>query len=304
MSARPRTEAAGGDALCNQLNRLPKEIFEMLMDVILNNSSVDACQMVQYINWQGAGVTHMDLSKDATWVELMLRIFNDVPYGRCVTADDRWKLEKRLDMMTDELRLQDNWMQRFNFVCRTLRSYKTPLDKWIERAKTNPGSIKGVSDHSGRLGYIVENPVPPPSTLFRILAADFSVFAKTISQQEICHAYQSCLVSRNFCRETQALLDAKQLETHEFENELRKVMRKAVPDSTDVPGPVPVPKAMGAQYRALLIERENLEARLRRWRILLPADARNLKAKIANYKRAWDEEPAFAPEAPDAQPDA
>ena len=123
-------------------------------------------------------------------------------------------------------------------------------------------------------------------------------------QHDICHAYQSCLVARNFYRETQALRDAKQLETHEFENELRKVMRKAVPDSTDVPGPVPVPKAMGAQYSALLTERENLEARLRRWRILLSADVRNLKAKIVSYKRAWDEEPAFAPEAPDAQPDA
>ena len=122
--ARPRTNAGGGDALCIQLDRLPQEVFEDLMNLILNNSNVDACSMIQAINWGGAGVTHMDLSRDDTWLEMVLRIFNNnVPYGRCVTAADRLQLEQKLNRMPDEIRLQVNWQERFNVLCNTLRSY-------------------------------------------------------------------------------------------------------------------------------------------------------------------------------------
>ena len=79
--ARARTEPEGGDALCNELNRLPKEIFDELMNAILKNSSVDACEMIWYIDWQKCGLYHMDLSKEETWFDLMVFIFNQVPSG-------------------------------------------------------------------------------------------------------------------------------------------------------------------------------------------------------------------------------
>ena len=296
-SSRPRTEAEGGDALCNQLNRLPQELFEMLMNTILKNASADACAMIQYIDWQKCGLHHVDLSKDETWFELLVRIFNQVPYGRSVT--DAMRQNARVAWLwprsPDE---SQEWKHRFGLTCQALRNFKNGLDAWIERAKNDPDSIRKVTvtDEGRSSGkslvdkVVIENSVSDVSTSHTgardqigYFASVFTAFAKLLSQRVIC-----------------AELQTQILDKRTYENENRKVAeaQREIEDKTGASNRAPTHvEAVKLMAWTRELDKLNMHVEKRRRALTRLEGARDrMNNLIAGYRQAWGVNPPFAPQ--------